>query len=350
MNEMQGIEYSQRLGRITDAQFEAATERLGAGKFVRAAPATSGLFGQNVFLTTSEGEFVFRGAPHWVDLSQSGPWMYEPHDLWQFSKEASFADLLHKHTDVPVPWPQLLDKESDIFGWPYIIMPKMPGTCFDDRQLPKAFSPNQRRSTARALGTMLVRLQRLEWPFAGDFDASLQLAPYPGGHTAHVIRETAKYIESTRINGAVEPDDETWIARLAERALAAASSRRANVYVHGDFKPGNLTLTAQEDDAAVTGVFDLHESRLGDGASDLCRQACGYLDFDPDMTVPFLESYRSQVASDPTIRERMPLYIVNDRVKFWNFFTRPPEPASWLKGKTFRSWAGPYVEGILGLL
>jgi len=68
------------------------------------------------------------------------------------------------------------------------------------------------------------------------------------------------------------------------------------------------------------------------------------------MTDTFIESYRSQVASDPTIRERMPLYIVNDRVKFWEFFTRPPEVASWLKGRTFRSWAGRYVDGVLALL
>src|ERR1041384_1862779 len=191
------IEYSQRLEKITDEQFGAATKRMGVGTFLKATPITSGLFGQNVFLTTSEGAFVFRGAPHWVDLSPEGPWKFEPHDLWQFSKESFFADLLHKHTDAPVPWPQLLDKEADIFGWPYIIMPRMPGHCFDDRELFKALSLEQRRATARAIGATLANMQKLAWPFAGDFDFSLKLAPYAGGHTRHVIRETAKYVEST---------------------------------------------------------------------------------------------------------------------------------------------------------
>ncbi|HWF77252.1 MAG TPA: hypothetical protein VN694_08745 [Caulobacteraceae bacterium] len=52
--------YSERLGAISDAQFAAATARLGLGGFVAAEPIRHGLFGQNVFLTTSEGAFVFR--------------------------------------------------------------------------------------------------------------------------------------------------------------------------------------------------------------------------------------------------------------------------------------------------
>ena len=58
--------YSERLGAISDAQFAAAVARLGLGGFVSATPIAAGLFGQNVFLTTTTGAFVFRGAPHWV--------------------------------------------------------------------------------------------------------------------------------------------------------------------------------------------------------------------------------------------------------------------------------------------
>ena len=349
MSAGEGIEYSKRLGRISDEQFAGATKRLGVGTFVKAAPATSGLFGQNVFLTTSEGEFVLRGAPHWVDLSREGPWKFERNDLWQFSKEICFANLLHEHTDAPVSWPQLLDRESDIFGWPYIIMPRMPGTCFDERQLRKTISPEQRQSAARAMGSMLVRLQKLAWPFAGDVDLSFKLVPYPGGHTAHVVRETAKFADNARKNGGLSAEDDAWIERIGE-AARAVSVVRPNLYVHGDFKPGNLTLSTDGDEMTVTGIFDLHESRIGDGASDICRQACGYLDFDPEMTKEFVATYRSQAGDDPTIRDRMPLYVINDRMKFWEYFTRPPDVAPWLKGKTFRDWAGRYVDEILDLL
>jgi aminoglycoside phosphotransferase (APT) family kinase protein len=197
---------------------------------------------------------------------------------------------------------------------------------------------------------MLARLQRFEWPFAGDVDASLSLAPYPGGHTAHVIRETAKYAASAREHGAIQKEDERWIAQHAERALSVAAILRPPVFVHGDFKPGNLTLSLDGVNVEVSGVFDLHESRVGDGASDICRQTCSYLDVEPEFAGLFVDSYRAQVASDPTIKERMPLYVANDRIKFWNFFARPPEVAEWAKGKTFRGWAQRYVDGILALL
>jgi hypothetical protein len=48
--------------------------------------------------------------------------------------------------------------------------------------------------------------------------------------------------------------------------------------------------------------------------------------------------------------EIMPLYILNDRMKLWSYFTRPGARAAWTEGHTFRSWAERYVEGVLSLL
>ena len=81
----EGRIYSQRLGAISDAQFQAVASRLSLGRFVGAQPTVGGLFGQNVFMTTTEGEFVLRGAPHWVNGA--------PNDRWQFTKEAFFAQI-----------------------------------------------------------------------------------------------------------------------------------------------------------------------------------------------------------------------------------------------------------------
>jgi hygromycin-B 7''-O-kinase len=59
-------EYSKRLGAISPAQFRAALERLGLGDFVRAEAVPFGLFGQNVFVGSTQGEFVLRGVPHYA--------------------------------------------------------------------------------------------------------------------------------------------------------------------------------------------------------------------------------------------------------------------------------------------
>jgi hypothetical protein len=67
-----GRVYSQRLGALTPQQFQAALTRFGLGTFVEATPVSQGLFGQNVFVQSSQGAYVLRGAPHYP---------------WQFPKE-----------------------------------------------------------------------------------------------------------------------------------------------------------------------------------------------------------------------------------------------------------------------
>jgi aminoglycoside phosphotransferase (APT) family kinase protein len=349
-----GTVWSKRLGPISDAQFATATERLGVGKFVRAAPVTSGLFGQNVFVTTSEGEFVLRGAPHYVSatpLSSAPP--YVRNDLWQFTKEVFFARQLHERTKAPVPWPQLLDKTTDIFGWPYIVMPRMPGTCFEDSTIGQLISEDEQLAIANALGRALAILQTVDWPFAGEFDTSITLVPYPLGHMAHVARETRIFAGSARTNGRFTKEDDVWTEQIFSDALSIGNPApaRPNVYVHGDYKLNNLCLMGTGNDWKVSGVFDLHGSHFGDGASDLCRQACSYLDRGgPDIARAFVSSYRKENGPDPTLVDRMPAYLLNERVKIWEYFTRPDVDAAFFKDHTFRSWTEPYIERLLALL
>lgn len=333
--------YSSRLGAISDEQFQSVAARLNLGRFLRAEPTVSGLFGQNVFVSTSEGEFVLRGAPHWVNGA--------PNDRWQFTKEAFFARLLHEHTDAAVPWPMLHDQQSDILGWPYLVMPRMPGSCFDERTILEALDEENRRAVAVALAEGLVEQQRLTSPFAGDFDPSVTLCPYPHGNTRHVIDETRLIAAEARNNGAFTDEDDRYIESAAERALAVNASR-PNVYVHGDYKLNNLTVIRRGAKWVVSGVFDLHESHYGDGAADVVRQACSYLDTDAALAKTFLEVYRSGAGDDPSLAERLPLYVVQDRIKFWGYFTRPDTLADWTKGRTFRRFAQRYVDRICALL
>lgn len=50
---MPAQEYSKHLGIISDDQFQSALDRFDLGKFVQAEPIPFGLFGQNVFLTST---------------------------------------------------------------------------------------------------------------------------------------------------------------------------------------------------------------------------------------------------------------------------------------------------------
>src|SRR5437588_5404134 len=103
--------YSQRLGVIADDQFQAALDHFKLGTFIKAELIPFGNFGQNVFVTSSQGEFVLRGRPHF--------W-------WQFPTEEFYVRQLHERKQVPVPWPYRIDPAPDIFGWSYVIMPRLP--------------------------------------------------------------------------------------------------------------------------------------------------------------------------------------------------------------------------------
>jgi aminoglycoside phosphotransferase (APT) family kinase protein len=338
--------YSERLGAIRGEQFTAAFERLGLGRFVKAEPTTSGLFGQNVFVTTTSGEFVLRGAPHWVKSIDEAE--FHRDDRLQFTSEAYFARQLHEHTKAPVPWPFLHVESDDIFGWPFLVMPRMPGRCFQDREIVKALEPADRRDVARALGANLAEMQRLTSPFAGSFSpVTIALEPYPSGYVDWAIRESASITRGAADR--ITEDDHAWIAQVAERAVVAGEPARYS-YLHIDYKLNNLAVGKVDDDWRVTGLFDLHEARYGDGAHDLARQTCSYLDTDRDRAPEFLSAYLESVPHDASRNERLPLYIVNDRLKFWGFFTRPEHRLPYFDGKTFRGWAERYVDEIARLM
>jgi aminoglycoside phosphotransferase (APT) family kinase protein len=333
-----GTVYSNRLGAISDAQFAAACERTGVGRFVLAAPTTAGLFGQNVFLTTSDGEFVLRGAPHWVKGPGDADWRRE--DRWQFTKERWFAQQLHERTKTPVPWPMFHEQADDIFGWPYLIMPKMPGHCFDERSIVKALDVGARHGVAAAMGENLAEMQRLVWDSAGDFDTNtITLTARPEGSVGWIAREALAF--AAECGDRLTAEERGWIERVA----ADAPRDALNTYTHCDYKHGNLTVIEEGGRWRVGGLFDFHEARFADGTLDIVRTACSYLDTEPELARVFREAY-----GKPLEPARMTLYVLNDRLKLWEYFTRPAHPADVLKGKTFRGWVQRYLDGVLALV
>lgn len=340
--------YSERLGPISDAQFEAVAERLHLGRFLSAEPITSGLFGQNVFITTTKGPFVLRGAPHWV--KDVGATEYRREDRWQFMKEKYFAEQLYMHTKAPVPWPMLHDESSDILGWPYLVMPRMSGLCFNERDILKTLDTADRRAVAVALGETLAEMQTLVSPFAGDFSTkTITLEPFPGGGVQHVCDDTSAMLSLASTQGIVTDSDIALVDAAAVNARAL-KTEFVNTYVHCDYKLDNLTVSKLQDRWHVTGLFDLHEARFGDGTLDIVRQACSYLDTEPALARVFIDAYRANIDRRRIVPERMTLFVLNDRMKFWAYFARPELRAPWTQGRTFAEWSSRYVDALMKLL
>ena len=333
--------YSDRLGAIRDDQFAVAVRKAGLGTFLSAAPTTGGLFGQNVFLTTTDGDYVLRGTPHW---HRGGP-----NDAWQFPKERLYADLLHARTRAPVAWPQLLDASCEGFPWPYLITPRLPGVCLQDPAARKGLTREDFLEVARAMGQTLVDLQALTWDFAGDFDPDVQaLVAYPGGYAGHLAREIRSAADASRLNGTLTAEDERWLAALMQ-ADAEVAHGPDRSFVHNDYTLGNVLFERCAEGWRVSGVVDLMTCCFGDPAADLVRQSCAWIDVAPDCAATFLTAYRQAGGCAAPSSARLAALAAYERLMIWGYFTRPEVADPRFSGLTFRAWAEPYLHRLAAL-
>ena len=327
------MEYSRRLGRITPEQFQAALTRCGLGRFVGAAPTTDGKFGQNVFVTSDTGEYVLRGDPHYP---------------WQFPTEQFFARLLHERTRAPTPWPYLLDPASDIFGWPYVLMPRMPGHHFNDSAWFATLTMDDRIAIAAALGETLADLHAVTWPHAGRFDAVTEtVEALPDGYGAWVIAQIEERLAAARaFPEYTTAADVAWAADLIAAGRAALNEPYQPCVVLEDYQPGNVTVLRDGDGRwRVGGVFDLMTFSFGDGEADLARLGRLYVYEEPRLAGAFTGAYLARCPPRPGFARRFPIYLLHDSLIIWLFCLRNHD-IWWPGGMTIQSW----VEETLTML
>lgn len=322
--------YSQRLGALSPQQFQAALTRFGLGEFVDATPVTQGLFGQNVFIRSSQGEFVLRGAPHYP---------------WQFPKERFGATLLHERTAVPVAHPYLLDPAPDIFGWSYLLMPRLSGTSPADPHLTDA----EQFAIAQALGDNLAHLHQLTWPEAGMYDlAADTIQPFEEGFAQWIVTDIRRWLAAAQANGpATTTADSLWIEQVIDEAHAALAHEFQPCFVMNDYNLGNLLVQRFGDAWQVSGLFDLMEYYFGNGEADLVRLIAVYIGERQPPAMHFAQAFaRAYLAQKPAqagFPERYALFMLRDRLIVWEYGTRPGN--NWFApGQSFRDYAEPLTE------
>lgn len=346
--------YSQRLGVISDQQFQAALDRFHLGRFIKAEAITFGSFGQNVFVTSTEGEYVLRGQPHF--------W-------WQFPTEEFFTRQLHERTRVPVPWPYLIDPTPDIFGWSFVFMPRMPGLQLVDPQIKERLSAAERRGIAQALGENLAHMQEVTWPFSGRYNVATtsvepfdlahelawpfpvesrprleEMAPIPISYSERVKACLRHNLARAQEHNAVATtaEDLFWVEKRIADAQDALDDAFEPCLLMEDYKEGNLVVTQYDERWQVSGVFDLMEAHFGDGEADLSRVIAEYLDEDPQLARAFFDAYRQYKPLRPGFAQRFPIYMLLDRAILWDFFQFNGW-CWWDENWTFRDWASQYI-------
>lgn len=160
-----------RLGAITPEQVQAALDRFELGRFRSVTPTEGGLGRQTAFVEADSGSYVLRGNP-----------LFEG----QFEKEVFFARLLHERGPVAVPWPYHHDPGTDIFGWPYVLLPRLPGRAADVGP-PSDLGPEDQRAVVSALAGTLAALHAVGWSVCGEYSGeSAGIEPLPSSWSSWV--------------------------------------------------------------------------------------------------------------------------------------------------------------------
>jgi aminoglycoside phosphotransferase (APT) family kinase protein len=350
---MEPISYSRRLGEISPRQFQRALDQFDLGTFVQAKAIPFGLFGQNVFVTSTKGEFVLRGNPHFH---------------WQFPTEQFYVQQLHEQTAVPVPYPYLLDEAPTIFGWSYVLMPRMRGLQVTDQQIKETLTAADRTSIARALGENLSLMQELTWPTSGRYQLATQtIRPFelrhelaypfpvaldtrasalpPQGVTfpervvariRHLLWQVSTYNDRTSAT------DVAWVEEVLEQAQDALDNHFQPCFLMQDYKEANVVLTNKEGRWSVSGVFDLMEGCFGDGEADLSRPVSMYMEEESGLAREFVQAFLAKKPLRAGFKERFPIYMLHDRLIVWEYVQRT-HPAWWSDQLTFRHWVEPYL-------
>ena len=341
-------ETSKRLGPISHDQLTRALARFELGDLLTVEPVPFGLFGQNLFVSSSVGEFVFRGSPH-------GP--------TQFPTERFFTRILHERTSVPVPWPYQIDDSCNFFPWSYVIMPRMPGLQVTDRKVRRDLSTADLHAIARAMAQTLIAMQQVTMPHCARYDPDRDIVrpvpvkdhaewPFNSGYGEVIEPPSHRELVTARIRRILErartASDRTtgadveWAEGLIERVQAALAVPFTPCFTMEDYKEGNVVVSRTDAGWRVSGVFDFMGCYFGDGETDLSRITAEYFDQGPELASEFLATYLRVRAPRSGFRQRFSLYMLLDRLIIWEYLQRhEAEVAS--KMGTLRDWTERYT-------
>ncbi len=281
--------YSERLGVIDAEQLQTVADEFDLGTVMGAEPATVGLFGQNIFLETTEGEFVFRG---------------NPHGHIQLTKERRVAELINERSSLPVPWPYEVSDDTELFGWTYAVMPRLPGT--NGTILSESLNDDGKVALARAHGEGLARLHETSSDFFGPYDAQLDDFFAMDDFSDWALHRLDHWRNACRAVNGLSTEAELYIDEVIKSCSPALSEPFTPVLVHHDFTVGNTNF---DDDIKMCGVFDLFEAYLADGEEDLVRMLW---QFNSGQREAFVGAYTDTRPLRPGSSDRLALYALSD--------------------------------------
>lgn len=330
---MPSRQYSTRLGSLSDEQLQAALDRFGLGRLVSAEPVQNGLFGQNLLIESSNGSYVFRGAPHWNPAGE---------DDWQFPKERFFSRLVRESgTGPPVPWPYLLDEGRDVFGWGFAFQPRLAGETLQP-PLNRTYSEEEVGLQSRKLGEALGALHSVALSIAGTYDPRTDaIHPLETSYADYLSSTIEELLaQSADASAATTIDDISWARKVLAAGRQALEMPFTPVVVHLDYGFHNVLFAPNARGWELTGVIDWMTAEAGHPECDLARPLATFAQQKDDGTEDFLTGYRSVQPELPGFAERFPVFMLWERLLIWHYWQLHK---GFKEGLGMREWMEPFV-------
>ena len=328
------VDYAGSLGEISGEQFDMALQKLNLGNLVKVEKVQAGVVGQNVFLTSTKGEYVFRGRPFYDE---------------QFDVEKFAVENLRDKTNVTTAYPYIIDNDTDIFGFKYSIMPRLSGIqTANGGTIILDLSKDERLKIARAMAEVLAEMHKLKYEPENYITGT---NPFPFAYEYRSSEDYAEFIIGRITNGIEElPDvkdsDIKYVNDIIEKNKDALLVPFEPCFLMGDFKEDNVLFSNNNDEWKVCAVFDFAMSNFGDCERDLSRiyaMYIGEMDKDASLALEFVNTYVKLNPPRKGFFERLKLYSLEERKGIWWWAKNRSEGTWWDKNMSLTKWLEPYL-------
>lgn len=325
------IDYAGSLGEISGEQFDKALQKLNLGNLIKVERVPCGVVGQNVFLTSTKGEYVFRGRPFYDE---------------QFDVEKFAVENLRDKTNVPTAYPYIIDNDTDIFGFKYAIMPRLQGIqTMTGGTVILDLSKEERLKIARAMAETLAEMHKLKYEPENHPSGS---NPFPCPYEYKSVEAHAESLIGGITNEIedlidIKSGDVKYIKEIVGKYKDSLLVPFEPRFIMGDFKEDNVVFSHDNGEWKVSGVFDFAMSHFDDCERDLTRLYAMYIDEDVDLAKEFINTYIRLNPPRERFFERLKIYTLEERKGIWWWAKNRSEGAWWDKDITLTEWLEPYL-------
>lgn len=327
---------SNKLGSISDSALQSMLDRFNLGKLITSQKTEKGAMGQTMFVTSTEGEFVFKGNPLF-----SG----------QFAEEKYFVENIDQRTGIAVPTPYLIDDRADIFDWEYCIMPRLNGSHMNSQQFKANQKIEDKLEIAELMAITFIGLHSWKVTEYGELDTrDFTIRPFENSYRAWLYSRIKFWLEDAKKYSVITSKDMLWVEELLETSQAYFDKLSSPTFVMGDFKADNFLLALENNTWRLGGLFDFTNSYFGDPLADLIKMIIMYIDNDEEEVAKHLVSvYLNQTEQIEAYKERIRVHMLQQRILDWGC-AKAMGMVTWDDELSFADWVGPYIDAAMNLV